>query len=482
MQTRCDDRVLFVAVLVLMVPTILGMAAMGAASEPLEITTQGTVEYIPLSGGFYGIVTDAGEQYLPLNLGAEFQISGLRVSFSARREPDAMTVFMWGTTVWILSMQIDPDPVAELVAANTAFALALYDELRQGEDGNIIVSPFSVSAALAMTLAGARGETAQQMADVLRLTLLGDRLHGAFRDLLAPRSEDVTPYDLSIAQSLWGQSGYGFLETFTELARIHYGAGLHEMDFRADPDAARREINAWVAEKTRDRINELLVPGTVGAGTRLVLVNAIYLLAAWESPFIPERTSVGSFTRSSGESIPASLMTQTAIFPYAELGKVQVLELPYEGEDLSLLVILPTFGTPISEVEGLLTPDALTEWVTALTPTNVNVHLPVFHLRLALSLRDVLTEMGMLLAFSDAADFSGLVGGADLCVDDVIHEAFIEVNEQGTEAAAATAVVIRTTAMPFDPISFVADRPFLFLLRDRNTGTILFMGRLEDPR
>lgn len=481
MRTRLDICIRFVAVLVLLVPTVPLLTAMGAAGEPQEIAVQGTVEYIALSGGFHGIVTDDGEQFLPLNLDPAFEISGLRVAFTARREPDAMTVFMWGTPIWILSMQIVPDGTAELAAANTGFALALYDQLRRGEDGNMILSPLSVSAVLAMTFAGAGGETAQQMADVLRFTLLGDRLQVAFQGLLEQLNGDGTLYDLSIAHSLWGQAGYGFLETFTELARIHYGAGLHEIDFCTDPEAARREINDWVADRTRQRIIELLSQGTVDAATRLVLVNAIYLLAAWERPFSPESTSIGSFTLSSGESILVSLMTQTAIFPYACLETVQVLELPYEGEDLSLLVVLPASGTPLSDVEALLTPDALAEWIGALAPTNVTVHLPPFRLRTAISLRDVLVEMGMPLAFSDAADFSGLAGGADLSIDDVVHEAFVEVDEKGTEAAAATAVVIRVTSLPLEPVSFRADRPFLFLVRHRATGSVLFLGRLVHP-
>ncbi|HDS29033.1 MAG TPA: serpin family protein, partial [Candidatus Acetothermia bacterium] len=229
------------------------------------------------------------------------------------------------------------------------------------------------------------------------------------------------------------------------------------------------------------RMAELLTPGTVDASTRLVLVNALYLLAAWESPFLPENTSLGTFTLTSGETTSVPLMRQTAVIPYTCTDTAQVVDLAYEGGDLALLIALPREGITLSEVESVLTPEVIAAWVEALESTHVTIHLPPFRLRTAMSLRDPLQAMGMPLAFSDQADFSGLAGRTDLTIDDVIHEAFIDVDEAGTEAAAATAVVIRVTSLPLEPVSFRADRPFLFLLRERHTGTILFMGRVEDP-
>ncbi len=455
--------------------------ATGSSEEPLRIERHGTIVYVPISGGFYGIVAEDGTQYLPLELDEAWHVDGLNVRFSARLEPEAMTIYMWGTPVSVLSIACRPDDVHVLVSGNTSFALSLYHAVR-GRFGNLIVSPFSISTALGMTYGAARTETAGQMAEVLAFALPQDRVHAAFGKLIDALLADETGQEFAVANALWAQEGYGILAEYLDLVRAQYSAAVEEVDFRAQSEDARLRINAWVAEQTRDRIDELLTPGTVGAGTRLVLVNAIYLLAAWERPFSPERTIPASFDLSSGETVPVSMMTQTADFPHASLDTVQLLELPYEEDDLSLLLALPSPGSTLSEVEEALTQDTLAGWVNALEVRSVSVSLPPFRLRTALSLRDVLTEMGMPLAFSEMADFSGLTGSADLLLDDVIHEAFIEVDEQGTEAAAATAVVIRTTAMPFDPVSFVADRPFLFVLRDRNTGTVLFMGRVEDPR
>jgi serpin B len=467
----------------LVIPCLLTVAWIWTGlTEPSPlIETTGTVVYVPISGGFYGILAEDGSQYLPLDLDEAWHVDGLEVTFSARPEPEAMTIYMWGTAVSVLSIARRPNDVDALIDGNTSFALSLYHAIRD-RAGNLIVSPLSVSTALGMTYGAARGETARQMAEVLAFALPQGRVHAAFHALLASLDADGSSREFALANALWAQEGYGFLEEYLDLIRTQYGALLEEVDFREQAEDARHRINAWVAEKTRDRIEELLARGTVGAGTRLVLVNAIYLLAAWERPFSLDDAVDGAFHLATGETVQVSRMTQTAEFPYACVEDVQLLELPYEGGDLSMLLVLPSPETALSAVEASLTPGRLAEWVEALSPTRVTVQLPTFTLRSALSLRDVLAEMGMPLAFSDAADFSGLTGRPDLCVDDVIHEAFIEVDEQGTEAAAATAVVIRTTAMPFDPVVFLADRPFLFLLRDRNTGTILFMGRVSDPR
>jgi len=375
-----------------------------------------------------------------------------------------------------------PNDVRELVRGNTAFALALYDQVR-GEPGNLVLSPLSVSTALGMTYAGAAGETAAQMAEVLRFTLPAERAHMAFDELLAELDGTDRPYELALANALWGQEGHGFLHGFLELTRLRYGAGLQEVDFRRDAQGARRAINAWVAERTRERIAELLAPGAVGVMTRLVLVNAIYFYGDWALEFDPDRTRREPFVLSVDETVEVPMMRQTETFPYAEFDQLQLLELPYEGEELSMVVLLPAPDSDISELESELTAERLAEWMGALGRHDVRVHLPKFTVRKTLGLSSVLSQMGMPLAFSQAADFSAMTGQRDLFVNEVVHEAFIEVDEKGTEAAAATAVIMGLTALPpLEPAEFRADRPFLFLIRHRPTGSILFMGRVVDPR
>jgi len=462
----------------------LALAAGMALSRGGEdmISGIGMVRYVPISGGFYGIEADDGRQYLPLDLDAAFKVDGLRVRFTVRPEPDMVTIYMWGTPAYVVAVEAVEDDLAALVAGNTAFALALYEEVRS-QPGNLIFSPVSISAALGMTYAGARGTTAAEMAEVLRFDLPDDRLHAAFETLLGTLDGEDRPYELAVANALWGQRGYGFLSSFLDLARRHYGAGLEEVDFAGDPEAAREAINAWVAERTRDRIEELLAPGDVDPLTVMVLVNAIYLRADWALPFDPERTAEADFHLSDDEVVQVPTMVRRAWLRYAQLDDVQILELPYEGGDLSMVVLLPAREMGIGELEAQLSSDRLGRWLGALESRYVQVHLPRFTARTELRLAEVLSEMGMPTAFALGADFSGLIEDKDLYLDEVIHQAFVEVQEEGTEAAAATAVVVaERAAIEPDPEVFRADRPFMFLLRHRGTGTVLFLGRVCDPR
>ncbi len=397
----------------------------------------------------------------------------------------ALVVLMVGTPVELLAIHQEadaPDDHAELVRGNTGFALALYQQL-SSESGNLVFSPFSISAALAMTYAGASGETAMEMAEVLRFTLPEMRLHSAFQALLERLQDEQREGEFALANALWGQQGYGFCEVFLELLGSRYGAGLQEVDYTTDPEAARKAINTWVAEITRDRIAELLSPNALDELTRLVLVNAIYFQGGWAFPFEPGRTTSADFHLQEDRVIEVPMMAREGPFPYAEFDALQVLEMPYEGEDLSMVVLLPRRGVALPELEAAFTTENLMRWIGALDTQPVAVRFPKFTVRSGFSLVETLSAMGMSLAFSHQADFSAMGGRSELVIDDVIHQAFVEVDEQGTEAAAATAVVMaERSALAPSPVEFRADRPFVYLLRDRATGSILFMGRVTDPR
>lgn len=379
---------------------------------------------------------------------------------------------------------LSPDAAA-VVSANTAFALNLYGELRAA-DGNLFFSPYSLSTALAMAAAGARGETAGQMARVLQFTAIPPgRLPAAF-GALRDRTEAVPggSVRLDIANALWPQKGYPFLEDYLELLRQDYGAAAVPLDFRADPPAACRSINQWVQKQTRGKITNLVSPGSIDSQTRLLLVNAIYFLGNWASPFKSRSTSSGTFHSPGGREVYCRMMGQTGTFAYAETPDLQVAELPYEGNDVTMLIVLPKAADGIGALEGSLSPARLAEWLSSLKPQRIDVQLPKFTQTGTLSLADTLRRMGMDLPFSPQADFSGMDGRTDsLRISAVLHKAYVRVDEKGTEAAAATAVVMTLGAVMERPCPlFRADHPFLFLIRQRSTGSILFMGRVTEPK
>ncbi len=376
----------------------------------------------------------------------------------------------------------EPAPPDVIVAqGNNAFAAALYARLRE-QEGNLFFSPFSISGALAMTHAGARGETEAQMAQVLHFRLDQARLHPAFASLMAALSAGAEKggYELSIANALWGQKGYGFLAEFLKTTREHYGAGLREIDFGADPEGARKTINQWVEDQTRNRIKDLLLPPDITPLTTLVLTNAIYFKGEWAWKFDEKATRKAPFTLPSGEKVQVPMMLQSRVFGYLEADDFQALEMPYAGGDLSVVVLLPREADGLPRLEELMTPENLAAWLGRLRQREVAVMLPRFSFTARFELQDVLREMGMKDAFSlPPADFSGMTGRKDLCISKVIHKAFVDVTEEGTEAAAATAVVMKEGGARV--LLFRADHPFLFLIRDAKTGCILFMGRLTNP-
>lgn len=374
--------------------------------------------------------------------------------------------------------------LTELATGNTSFALDLYQQVRD-QDGNIFYSPYSISIALAMTYAGARTDTEQQMADALDFTLPQDRLHPAFNavDLaLAERSEggDGEGFTLNIVNRIWGQIGYTFLAPFLDVLAVNYGAGLSLVDFEKQPEESRVTINDWVANQTRDRIEDLIPPGAITSATRLVLTNAIYFLAAWREPFDEALTRKGPFNLLDGSQVNNDMMSQTTAFGYAAGDGYQTVELPYEGEELSMVIIMPD-GDRFEEFESTLDADRLDTILEAVSFEQVELTMPKFTFEWDVGLSGALSDLGMPIAFTGDADFSGMNGVGGLFIQAVLHKAFVAVDEAGTEAAAATAVIIGETSVPDEPIVVTIDRPFVFLIRDVDTGTILFLGRVVDP-
>lgn len=374
-----------------------------------------------------------------------------------------------------------------LVAGNTTFGLDLYSRLRR-TSGNTFLSPFSLSTALAMTAAGARGETARQMVEVLHFPFGSDRVDPAFESLI----RSIRPgdggtehgYQLHTANALWGQKGSHFLPAFLETLRGPFGATFEEVDFRNAVEDARRTINEWAEAKTRGKIRDLIPSGVLDPTTRLVLTNAIYFKGNWTSPFRPEQTQDEDFRLAVDRTARVPMMHQTGRFAYYEDDAVQAIELPYAGGSLAMVVLLPKQVDGLPAFEASLSAGSLAKRLDKFEVRSVAVALPRFKLTSSFELGRTLATLGMALPFSDRADFSGINGGKEpLQISAVIHKAYIDVNEVGTEAAAATAIGIRTTSAfnPQAPTPFRADHPFLFLLRDRGTGSLLFLGCLTHP-
>jgi serpin B len=375
------------------------------------------------------------------------------------------------------------DAGSQVVNGNNWFAFDLYGQLRE-KDGNLFFSPYSISTALAMTYAGARGNTEKQMAETLRFGVKGDALHKTFGELVKALNQagDKGPYQLAVANALWGQQDYQFLDAFTTLVEKSYGAGLNRLDFQKQTEAARQTINRWVEDQTQEKIKDLLKPGVLDPLTRLVLTNAIYFKGNWASQFKKDATQDAPFTLADGKKVNVPMMFQKGDFKYGGNNVCQILELPYEGDDLSMLVLLPKAAGGLTALEKGLSPEWLAKWAKPLRKQEVQVYLPKFTMTSEFGLKDVLVKLGMKDAFNaGAADFSGMDGSKELFISAVVHKAFVDVNEEGTEAAAATAVVVGTTAM-MEPTVFRADRPFVFLIRDNKTGSILFIGRVANPK
>lgn len=367
----------------------------------------------------------------------------------------------------------------------TLFGTNLYRRLAADQsDANLVLSPASIAIALSMVSAGAKGTTLAELLDVLQV---GDaagvhRSMNALTSQLAARNHGSgdQSVQLSVLDQLWGQAGFTFLQPFLDVLAAEYGAGLETVDFRNDAEAARTAINAWVDEVTAHRIPELLAQGTIDAATRLALVNAIHLKATWADPFDAGLTFDAPFTLADDTTVTVPMMRGGGDLAYASGDGWQAVELPYDGDELSMLVFLPEPGF-LAEFESIF---LVTDATQYLAPTKVFLQLPTWDTGSSFSLADVLGAMGMATAFTGDADFTGISTDEPLHIGAVIHQANITVDEAGTEAAAATAVVVEAGSAapsPDQPIEMVVDRPFVFAVRDRATGAVLFLGRVADP-
>ncbi|HYV37707.1 MAG TPA: serpin family protein [Gemmataceae bacterium] len=375
--------------------------------------------------------------------------------------------------------------VKTAVTGNNQFALDLFKHLQE-QDGNLFYSPHSISTALAMTYGGAKGKTAEEMAKAMHFTLAQEKLHAALAALQANLDGDPKKqgYRFKTANALWGQKNYGFLPDFLSLTKSNYGAGLSELDFVGDTEGARKAINAWVAQQTQDKIKELLQDGVLDINTRLVLTNAIYFKGDWDLKFQKDWTADRPFHLGAGNKVNVPTMHKTANHGYYANDNVEMLDLPYAGKKLSMTILLPKSVNGLAALEKSLTAESLAKLIDNLQEQEVNVALPKFKMTTAFSLAETLKKLGMKQAFDQIeADFSGMTSSKDLYISAVVHKAFVEVNEEGTEAAASTAVVMgqRAISLVHTP-TFRADHPFLFVIRDNETGAILFMGRIADPR
>ena len=393
--------------------------------------------------------------------------------------------------------QVDLDAL-QLASNSSNFAFDLYRTVSDEQEGNLFFSPYSISQVLAMAYAGARGETERQIADTLRYSLPQDRLHPAFNALdgaLRSRgSNDQTASDpeekdfhfrLNIANAVWGQDGFRFHGDYAETLAKNYGDEIRSLDFAAAPEECRVTINDWVANETEGKIQDLFPPGTIDARTRLVLTNAIYFTASWLWPFPLDDTVDRPFHLLNGGTVEVPMMTDNYHYKevyYAQGHGFQAVEIPYRTWELSMIVLLADEGE-FEDFEDSLTAEILDQAIKELEERDITLTMPRFEFESEFMLDQTLAKMGMSDAFSGAADFSGISTSEDLWISAVAHKVFVSVNEEGTEAAAATgAAMFMSAPLEKEPVVLALDRPFIFLIRDEPTGAILFLGRVMDPR
>jgi serpin B len=379
--------------------------------------------------------------------------------------------------------------ITSVADGNNAFALDLLHQLGSGSE-NLFYSPYSISSALAMTWAGARGETEVQMAKAMQFTLDQANLHPAFNALMlaldsraeAEGIEPDTAFKLHIANALWGQQGFPFESNFLDSLALNYGAGMYLVDFQNNPEGTRKYINDWVSRETEEKIKDIVPQGAIDALTRLVLSNAIYFKADWASEFSKDSTSDQEFHLADGTTVNVPTMFQNGTFRYTAGNALKAIELPYAGSQLSMVILLPHEGQ-LDAVQAGLDSASLEAMLSSMEYQDVDLYLPKFKFEYSLSLVEELKKLGMVDAFaSSLADLSGMDGARDLYITNILHKAFVAVDEAGTEAAAATVVIVGVTSAPAgQPFEFHVDRPFLFVIRDIPTGTILFVGRVMNP-
>ncbi|MCK4304858.1 MAG: serpin family protein [Candidatus Eisenbacteria sp.] len=382
-----------------------------------------------------------------------------------------------------------PEDLAQLVQGNHEFACNLLTHLRaESGDENLLVSPLSIRIAFAQAYAGARGTTEEEIAQTLRYLPEGQvALHQAFNALdlalgkrnLPMGNEGEDPVELHIANSFWGKTGYPFLDSYLDVLAVNYGAAIRSLDFLSDPEGARKIINSWIEDRTRSRIRDLLPPQALEGPVVAVLTNALYFKAPWDLPFDVQLTRQGTFFVTEDNPVAVDMMHQLESFAYAEGENYQALELVFRGKELSMVLLLPARDA-FEAFAAQMDAGQLGRILSDLAPADVEVTLPKFTSEASFKLKDTLRDMGMGTPFTVEADFSGMVSGRDVWIDEAYHKTFISVDEKGAEAAAATAIVMVERGGGGDH-EFIADRPFLYLIRDRETGVILFLGQVMNP-
>ena len=381
----------------------------------------------------------------------------------------------------------DAEAVQELVLGNNEFAMDLFKKAcgSQGSD-NIFLSPYSISSALGMTYAGAKGQTAGEMADVLHFTLPAEAVNRAFYSLTEALGSDENSssdsgdfFTLSISNGLWVEAGFSLLDEYVEEVRRYYSAAVRNLDFINDPEGSRETINDWVAERTMNKIQDLIPSGALNEDTRVVLTNAVYFKASWIKPFDERSTADAPFSLAGGSTIDVPMMNQTEFFNFVAAEGCRAVELDYAAGTASMLILLP--DGDIEEFQQGFNAEMLETIRGRLSSCNVTLSMPKFEFSRSMQLSQMLRELGMVSAFGSGADFSGFTGSPDLFISEVLHKAFVKVDETGTEAAAATAVIMALTAIPEQPVQMNINSPFMFFILDTESGSILFMGRVMDP-
>ncbi len=372
--------------------------------------------------------------------------------------------------------------IQEVVNANNQFALDLYLEFIESEKGNIFYSPYSIFSALAMTYEGAKGQTADEMKSVFHFPE-NDVLRPNFAAIYNGINQGSKSYELRTGNALWCQFDFPFQEDYINRVGTYYGGKVANLDFVNETEKSRETINSFIEEQTNDKIKDIIQPGDLDAMTRLVLTNAIYFKGEWEQEFDKSDTEERNFsiTPESVVETPMMHMVPDEVeFNYADLEDLQILELPYRGDIISMLILLPTEN--LSVIESSLTPGKLEEYKNQMEKTGLDdIYLPKFEFDTKYFMKETLSSLGMPTAFSGIADFSGMTLAAQLFISKVIHQAYVKIDEEGTEAAAATVVITKLTSMPPPQPIFNADHPFIFLIQEQETGNILFMGRVNDP-
>lgn len=390
----------------------------------------------------------------------------------------------------VLDVNITEHDIEEVELANNMFGFDMLNELRlsaseKGEENeNIFYSPYSIFSALAMTYEGAQGQTAKEMKSLFYFPD-NEILRPGFAGIYSTINDEGRNYELRTGNALWIQEDYELLDEYTQTVEDYYGGKSTNLDFRNQNEESRQTINTFIEEQTNDRIKNLIPENHLPKDTMLVLTNAIYFLGNWEYEFDPEETREEGFWINPEESVEVEMMTMSpdvARFNYTETDELQIIELPYEGGGVSMFIMLPE--SEIDDISHKLNNEDVEELMGDMRERELSeISIPKFKLETDYNLNNVLSSMGMPSAFSEsAADFSGITGGRDLFIDSVFHKAFIEVDEEGTEAAAATGVVMRQTSAPSQPPPrFIANNPFVFFIRDNKTGTNLFTGVVKDP-